>query len=164
MTWLFTIDIEDDPIVACRLLNIFRRKGLKLRTLAMASADAGFRVAALADAAETDIEHIFNFFRRTDGVLHVAYYRSTTPGAGSFVFVEPEARGVDAAQWPQMFPGARLVFASHGSVLIELPAGAAGPSGLNPPGFPGSIPFACVRNTRSSNAPWGASLEPAREN
>jgi hypothetical protein len=164
MTWLFTIDIEDDLIVACRLLNIFRRKGLRLRTLAMASSDAGYRVAALMDAPEAEIDHIFHFLRRTEGVSHVAYYQSTRPGSGSYIFFEPEAERLDVAQWPHLFPGARLVFASHGSALIELPAPAPGASAFAAPEIPGLIPFACVRNTRAANAAWNAGRDQAIEN
>jgi len=34
MQWLITLDTEQDLIVTCRLMNAFRRKGLKITTLA----------------------------------------------------------------------------------------------------------------------------------
>ena len=36
MQWLITLETEQDLIVTCRLMNVFRRKGLKITTLAMA--------------------------------------------------------------------------------------------------------------------------------
>jgi hypothetical protein len=72
MQRLFTIDTEGDLIVICRLINIFRRKGVKLTKLVMSSAPEGFRLAVLFEAAEAESEHLFNFLRRTEGVSHLA--------------------------------------------------------------------------------------------
>jgi acetolactate synthase regulatory subunit len=67
-----TIDTEAELIVICRLLNIFRRKGVRLTNLVMSSTSEGFRVAVRFEAAQTEIDHLFNFVRRTEGVSHVA--------------------------------------------------------------------------------------------
>jgi hypothetical protein len=77
MQRLFTIDTESDLIVICRLVNIFRRKGVKLDKLEMSSTREGFRVAALVEAAETEIEHLFNFIRRTEGVRQLSSQETT---------------------------------------------------------------------------------------
>jgi hypothetical protein len=68
MQQLFTIDTEGDLIVVCRLINVFRRKGVSLTKLAMSATQDGFRLAVLFEAKQSDIEHLFNFVRRTEGV------------------------------------------------------------------------------------------------
>jgi hypothetical protein len=72
MQRVFTIDTEGDLIVICRLMNIFRRKGVKLIKWLMSATADGFRVAVLFDAAEAESEHLFNFVRRTEGVNRLA--------------------------------------------------------------------------------------------
>jgi hypothetical protein len=71
MQRLFTIDTEGDLIVICRLINVFRRKGVKLAKLVISSTPGGFRVAVLFEAAESEVEHLFNFVRRMEGVSHL---------------------------------------------------------------------------------------------
>ncbi|HTV56872.1 MAG TPA: hypothetical protein VMI06_18410 [Terriglobia bacterium] len=78
MQRLLTIDTEGELIVICRLVNIFRRKGVKLTKLAMSSTPEGFRVAVRFEAAENEIGHLFNFVRRTEGVSHVATEESAS--------------------------------------------------------------------------------------
>ncbi len=41
MQWLITLETENDLIVTCRLMNVFRRKGTKISTLAIGRAAAG---------------------------------------------------------------------------------------------------------------------------
>jgi hypothetical protein len=160
MKWLFTIDTENDVIVLCRLMNIFRRKGIRLLTLAMSSAPEGYRLIVVAEAPEADVEHHFNFLRRTEGVQHVAYYRHESSHSASFVFVDGEPGSRDADRWQELFPGAKTIFASHGKALFEIPS-------YPEPHATGSetdqhkfLRFACVKTTRSSEAnPAGAALQ-----
>ncbi len=42
MQWLITLDTENDLIVTCRLMNAFRRKGLKIATLSDGGAAGWF--------------------------------------------------------------------------------------------------------------------------
>jgi hypothetical protein len=78
MQRLLTIDTESELIVICRLVNIFRRKGVKLTKLVMSTTPEGFRVAVLLEAAETEIHHLFNFIRRTEGVSHLKMEENTS--------------------------------------------------------------------------------------
>lgn len=71
MQRLLTIDTEDDLIVTCRLINVFRRKGVRVKKLVMSSTLDGLRLVVLLDLAEGDFEHLFNFIRRTEGVSHL---------------------------------------------------------------------------------------------
>ena len=50
MQWLITLDTEQDPIVTCRLMNVFRRKGMKITTLAMAGRPNGFSMMAVLNS------------------------------------------------------------------------------------------------------------------
>jgi hypothetical protein len=160
MKWLFTIDTENDVIVLCRLMNIFRRKGIRLLTLAMSSAPEGYKLIVVAEAPEADVEHHFNFLRRTEGVQHVAYYRHEPSHSASFVFVDGDSELVDVARWREFFPDAKLIFASHGKALFEIPS-------YPEPHATGSetdrhkfLRFACVKTTRRSEAnPAGAALQ-----
>ncbi len=75
MQWLITLETEQDLIVTCRLMNAFRRKGLKITTLAMAARPHGFSMMAVLDSPESAIDHLFNYLRRTEGVERVSYYQ-----------------------------------------------------------------------------------------
>jgi hypothetical protein len=75
MQWLLELGTEKDPISLCRLMNIFRRKGVNLVTLSLASETAEFSLRAVVETAESEVAHIFNFLRRTEGVQHVTCYR-----------------------------------------------------------------------------------------
>lgn len=146
MKWLFTIETENDLIVICRLMNIFRRKGVKLVTLTMASAPESYSLAVVVEAQEGDAEHDFHFLRRTEGVKHVTAYRHETSQPASFVFVDAESGSPEAARWPELFPGSKVIFASHGKALFEVSSQAA-----PRPGDSGRFyPFARIRSTRSS--------------
>ena len=50
MKWLIALETDNDPIAACRLMNIFRRKGLKIATLTLAAQPAGFSMMVLVEA------------------------------------------------------------------------------------------------------------------
>ena len=75
MEWLLELETEKDPISVCRLMNIFRRKGVNIVTLSLEAGAAEFSMKALVETAESEVAHIFNFLRRTEGVRHVTCYR-----------------------------------------------------------------------------------------
>ena len=159
MQWLMTLEIEQDMIAVCRLVNIFRRKGLKLVTLAMASRPASFSVMAVADSPEGDVEHIFNYLRRTEGVQHVAYYRHEPSEDAAFFFIDDDTETSRVADVLNTFPGSKLVFASNGKYLLEVPAESRRTTGLRTFHVPEYLPFACVKTTRGAVRP---ELAPAR--
>ncbi len=151
MQWLVTLETVNDLISVCRLINIFRRKGLAIATLAMAARPEGFSLMAVVDSPEAEAEHIFNFLRRTEGVRHVTYYRHETSRDASFVFIDAEAETLGVEKVLRIFPESKLVFASHGKYLLEVPAS----SGRRPAadlGELGVLPFACVKTTRPAPA------------
>lgn len=146
MKWLISLEFDSDPITACRLMNIFRRKGMKISTLTMAAQPAGFSMMLLVETPEADAEHIFNFLRTTVGVHHVDYYRHEPSADASFLFVDGAEDSSSAARILEALPGAKLLFAGQGKFLLEVPAaaGKARPS-LAEAGF---LSFARVRTTR----------------
>jgi acetolactate synthase regulatory subunit len=146
MKWLISLETDNDPIAACRLMNIFRRKGLKIATLTMAAQPAGFSMMVLVEAPEADAEHIFNYLRTTAGVHHVDYYRHQPSENASFLFIDGAEDSSSAARVLETLPGAKLLFAGHGKFLLEVPAA----SGRSHPSFveEGFLPFARVRTTR----------------
>ena len=148
MKWLISLEIDNDPISACRLMNIFRRKGLKIATLTMAGQPAGFSMMVLVEAPEADAEHIFNFLRTTAGVHHVDYYRHEPSADASFLFIDGSQDSSIAARILESLPDAKLLFAGHGKFLLEIPATAA----KRHPSFSaaGFLPFARVRTTREA--------------
>ena len=75
MQWFLELETEKDPISTCRLMNIFRRKGVNIVTLSLEAGPAEFSMKALVETAESEVAHIFNFLRRTEGVRHVTCYR-----------------------------------------------------------------------------------------
>src|SRR5436309_6592375 len=75
MQWLLELETEKDPISICRLMNIFRRKGVSIVALSLEAGAAEFSMKALVETAESEVTHIFNFLRRTEGVRHVTCYR-----------------------------------------------------------------------------------------
>ncbi len=125
MQWLVALETDSDPISICRLLNIFRRKGVKVVTLALAARPAGFSLLSVVESPESEVEHIFNFLRRTEGVRQVTYYRHETSGQPSYVFVVADEHTSTVARILQTFPEAKLVFANHGKYLLEIPAESA---------------------------------------
>src|SRR5208337_4613594 len=110
-------------ISICRVMNIFRRKNLKITTLAMTSRPAGFSLMGVVESAEADIDYLFNFLRRTEGVLHVACYRHESFPDASFVFIDSEVDNSSVHQVLKAFPESKLIFASHGKYLLEIPVG-----------------------------------------
>jgi acetolactate synthase regulatory subunit len=153
MQWLITLDTEQDMIVTCRLLNVFRRKGLKIATLAMATRPRGFSVMAVLDSPESDIDHLYNYLRRTEGVEHVSYYQHQISADASFVFIDADADTSRVAEILKTFPGSKLIFASHGKYLLEVPAESRRQPAAPAVGIPEFLPFACVKTTRNHPRP-----------
>jgi acetolactate synthase regulatory subunit len=153
MQWLITLETEQDLIVTCRLMNVFRRKGLKITTLAMAARPNGFSMMAVLDSPESDIDHLFNFLRRTEGVERVSYYQHQTSADASFVFIDADADTSRVAEVLKTFSGSKLIFASHGKYLLEAPAESRRQHAAPAFGIPEFLPFACVKTTRNAPRP-----------
>jgi len=146
MQWLVTLETDNDLITSCRLLNAFRRKGLKISTLAMAARPSGFSMMAVLDSPESDVDHVFNFLRRMEGVQHVTYYRHESSEDASFIFFDADPATSRVAQVLEAFPESQLIFASHGKYLLEVPA-ASRRRAVARPGEPEFLPFARVKTT-----------------
>jgi hypothetical protein len=123
MQWLIALETNSDPITSCRLINIFRRKGVGIVTLAMAARPQGFSIITVAETPESEVEHIYNFLRRVEGVQHVTYYRHEPQGDASFVFIDSEPQSHTLARVLKDFPDAKMVFGSSGKYLLEIPGG-----------------------------------------
>ena len=159
MQWLITLDTEQDLIVTCRLMNVFRRKGMKITTLAMAARPECFSMMAVLDSPESDIEHLFNFLRGMEGVEHVSYYQHQTSADASFVFIDADADTSRVAEVLKTFPGSKLIFASHGKYLLEVPVESRRQAGTSAFGMPEFLPFACMKTTQTAA---GAAMVAAR--
>jgi len=149
MQWLLTLETDNDMISICRLMNIFRRKSLTIGTLAMTSRTAGFSLMGVVESPEADVDYLFNFLRRTEGVQHVTCYRHESSPSASFVFIDSDEDNSGVAQVLEAFPESKLVFASHGKYLLEVPAKerySAASAGAREPAY---RPFACVKTTRN---------------
>src|SRR5208282_1546934 len=153
MQWLITLDTEEDLIVTCRLMNVFRRKGMKITTLAMAARPKGFSMMAVLDSPESDIDHLYNFLRRTEGVERVSYYQHQPSADASFVFIDADADTTRVAEILNTFPGSKLIFASHGKYLLEVPAESRRQPAAPAFGLPEFLPFACVKSTQTEPSP-----------
>ena len=153
MQWLITLETEQYLIVTCRLMNVFRRKGMEITTLAMAARPDGFSMMAVLDSPESDIDHLFNYLRRIDGVEHVSYYQHQTSADASFVFIDADADTTRVAEVLNTFPRSKLIFASHGKYLLEVPAESRRQPAAPAFGLPEFLPFACVKTTRSVPGP-----------
>ena len=150
MQWLLTLETNNDMISICRLMNIFRRKSLKITTLTMTARPSGFSLMSVVDSAEPDLDYLFNFLRRTEGVQHVTCYRHEPFPNASFVFIDSEEDNSGVTRVLEAFPESKLIFASHGKYLLEIPAERRRNStsvGSQDTAF---HPFACVRTTRSA--------------
>ena len=153
MQWLITLETEQDLIVTCRLVNIFRRKGMKIATLALAARPEGFSMMAVMESGEPEVDHLFNFLRRTEGVERVSCYRHQTSEDAAFVFIDAEADASRVSDILKTFPGSKLIFASHGKYLLEVPAESRRQTAPPLFGFPEFLPFACVKSTRNAPRP-----------
>jgi len=145
MQWLITLDSEQDLIVACRLMNVFRRKGLKITAQAMTARPGGFSLMAMVESSEPGIDHLFNLVRRMEGVERVAYYRHETSTDASFVFIDAGSGRLRMADFEERFRESRLVFASHGKYLLELPAESRSFASGAALDMADALPLACVK-------------------
>ena len=159
MQWLLTLETNSDMISICRLMNIFRRKSVKITTLAVTARLAGFSMMGVVDSPEADIDYLFNFLRRTEGVQHVTCYRHESSPYASFVFIDSEEDNSGVAQLLKVFPEGKLIFASHGKYLLEIPAEKRQSQALIDAREPSFLPFACVKTTRSTPQPELAAIE-----
>ncbi len=148
MQWTLALEIDQDPITACRLMNIFRRKGVKLSALAMAAGASGFSLTAVVETPEGDVEHLFHFLRRTEGVHHATCYQHEPASKACYIFVDAGADHSRAARILGLSPRSKLIFASGGKYLIELPT----EEGSHDLGFAGlgELPYAAVMTTRAA--------------
>ena len=71
MQWLITVETERDMIAICRLINVFRRKGLKIVALTMAAQPNSYSTIAVTESPGVGIDHVFNFLRRMEGIRRV---------------------------------------------------------------------------------------------
>ncbi|MBZ5516567.1 MAG: hypothetical protein LAN62_17300 [Acidobacteriia bacterium] len=147
MQWLLALETNGDPITSCRLMNIFRRKGVSIVTLAMAARTEGFSVVALVETPEHEVDHIFNFLRRVEGVENVTYYRHEPEGDASFVFIDADADSSSLARFLQTFPESKLIFGSHGKYLLEIPGDRKPSSASLDFGKQEILPFARVKSS-----------------
>lgn len=147
MQWLLTLESDRDPIVLCRLMNIFRRKGLEIENLAVAAKRESYSVMAVVDSPQADVDHIFHFLRRTDGVLGVTFYQHEPTQDASFIFVESAENSENLRRIQDAFPGCRVIFSSHGKYLVEVPSGTS--LGTEVPGLgePGFLPLSRVKTS-----------------
>jgi hypothetical protein len=147
MQWLISLETENDPIPACRLVNIFRRKGMEIGTFNLTAQPAGFSLMAVVDTPECEVEHLFNFLRRTEGIRHVAYYRHEPSAHANFVFIDSVDDPSMVPRFSRAFPESKIVFASNGKYLFEVGiqrgTHAVAPS-LGEAGF---LPFAQVKTS-----------------
>ena len=149
MQWLVTLETEHDMIAVCRLMNIFRRKGMKIATFALATRPVGFSIMAVVETAESAVEHIFNFLRRTEGVQHVSCYRHTLAANASYVLIDAGPRSANVARILETFSKSKLIFASHGKYLLEIPAESQ-PGVLADSADAEILPLARVMTTQSA--------------
>ncbi len=159
MQWLLTLEMNNDMISIGRLMNILRRKSVEITTLALTARPSGYSLMSVVDSAEADVDYLFNFLRRTEGVQHVTCYRHQSFPNASFVFIDSEADSSRVTQVFKAFPDSKLVFASHGKYLLEIPVEKR----RNPvsAGFHDSafLPFACVKTTHSATRPELAAVQ-----
>jgi acetolactate synthase regulatory subunit len=150
MQWLLTLECDRDPIVLCRLMNIFRRKGLEIENMALGARAESYSLMAVVDSPESDVDHIFNFLRRTDGVMGVTYYQHEPSQDASFIFVESAENSENLKRIQDAFPGCKVIFASHGKYLVEVPAGSSRGAEIPGLGAPGFLPLSRVRTSEQA--------------
>ena len=153
MKWLVALETDNDPIPACRLMNIFRRKGVQIVTLSLAGAPAGFSLLAVVETAEAGVDHIFNFLRRVESVRNVTWYRQEFSAQASFVLVDADADPSGVARCAQIFPESKLVFSSGGKHLYEVTARSRALAAALSPGDTVLTPFTRAKSARNISRP-----------
>ena len=109
MQWLITLETEEGLIMTCRIMNVFRRKGLKIVTLVMKARPSGYSMIAVIESPEADANHVFNLLRRTEGIQHIFCYKRKISASL-------------AANILKALPESKLIFDNHGKYLLEAPA------------------------------------------
>lgn len=133
MQCLLTLESDRDSIVLCRLMNIFRRKGMEIETMALDAKPESYSLMAVVDTPQANINHIFHFLRRTDGVQAVTLYQHEPALDASFILVESAGNPEDFKRFQEAFPECKVIFSSHGRYLVEVPPGI--PFGKQIPGL-----------------------------
>ncbi|HUI41415.1 MAG TPA: hypothetical protein VL523_05555 [Terriglobia bacterium] len=127
MKWLTALETDNEPITLCRLMNAFRRKGVKIVNLTMSAAPQGFTLLALVETGPGEIEHLRNFLRRTEGVARVACYRHERGEEAPFAFDPAEPAHLTG--FLETLPGASVTFTGEGRYLVEYPPVFSGAPG-----------------------------------
>jgi hypothetical protein len=151
MRWLIELETNDDPISACRLMNILRRKGLKIVMLSMGRRNAGFALGVVVEFEESELGHIFHFLRRTEGVERVTCYRQDASTEASFLLVNADAESSTLAEVMRALPELKLMFSSPGKYLLEVPSGTRLPSAVA--GGREVVPFVRVLTSERATQP-----------
>src|SRR5437762_6852554 len=130
MQWLLALDLDCDPISLCRLMNKFRRKGIRVVALSLGSAGAGYSLTAVVETPETDVDHLFHFLRRSEGVEQVSCYLPASgheldalanDAAFYYVFLNDGSHLFGNSRVAEFFPESRVILASAGKLLLEVP-------------------------------------------
>ncbi len=148
MQWLLKLEMESDPIITCRLMNVFRRKGMKLLTFTLENKLDRTHATALAETDAGAVDHIFNFLRGIAGVRHVAWHSPEATAMPSFILADGGRESASVARLLETFPGSRLVFANPEKCLVEIPLSHSSAPKANGRVEPGWLSFAPVRSTR----------------
>jgi hypothetical protein len=134
MQWLLALETDNDPISICRLMNVFRRKSVRLVTLSLATAEAGFSLLAVVETPQGEVDHLFHFLRSSAGVENVTCYLPSpvhesgqddpaAEAASSYLFIGSSAGSLEAERISELLPGCGVIFSSEGKLLFEVPAG-----------------------------------------
>jgi len=135
MQWLLALEIDNDPISLCRLMNNFRRKGIRVVALSLAAAGAGFSLTAVVETPEAGVDHLFHFLRRSEGVDHVSCYLPASDqepdslrsdGQVSYIFVNAGSDSSGNSRVVELFPGGKVIVGSQGKLLLEIPVKGGG--------------------------------------
>jgi len=153
MQWLISLETENDPIPACRLLNILRRKGVKIGTFNLTAQASGYSLMAVVDTPESEVEHIFNFLRRTEGLRQVAYYRHEISANANFVFIDSNADSSMVTRFSLAFPNSKIIFAINGKYLFEVLVKKGALEFATRFDEAGFLPFARVKTTHPEFQP-----------
>lgn len=150
MQWLLTLESDRDPIVLCRLMNIFRRKGLSIETMTLAAKPEAYSCMVVVDTPGTEIDHIFNFLRRTEGVSNVACYQREPSSTASYVFVESNESPERIRHMLEALPGSEIIFAGHGKYLFEIRSDSCLPQAISEFGEMDFLPLSRVKASREA--------------
>jgi hypothetical protein len=162
MQWLLALETDNDVITICRLMNNMRRKSIKIVNFSLAASGSGFSVMALVETPANEVDHVFHFMRRTEGVEQVSCYAETgsrelssdhlrNEAGTRFVLLNAGTNGL-RAQLTEALAGARVVLAAEEKLLLELPAREETRHAFEPGasfGGLGATQLACIHTTRA---------------